>query len=122
MQPLNAPVVVQQGLAYFVLVDDAQAGYPLSGQLSHSEFQGPVQKALSPCPDKLLATYDEMATLPHTLLLYEEELQEGYYTLRLWCPTPTRVYKAELTLGVLQGDTYKVIGSPYSIYSPIELI
>lgn len=122
MEPINAPHILEDGLAFFIAVTDRQQGYPLTATLTYSEFKGPVQKLLAPCPDKTLATFEETASYPNTLILYERELLDGYYSLRAVCNTPTQRYQGEITIGVLVNERFKVIGSPYSIYPPLELI
>jgi hypothetical protein len=122
MEPLPAPPILEEGLAFFIAITEGQQGYPLIADLTFSEFKGQVQKLLAPCPDTTLASFEEEASQPYTLLLYKDYLQDGYYTLRVSCLTPTKTYKGEVTIGVLINEKYKVIGSPYSIYPPLELI
>lgn len=122
MQPLSAPHILDDGLAFFIAITERQQGYPLLATLSFSQFKGQVQKLLAPCPDTTLAIFDETASQPYTLLLYKDYLQDGYYTLKVACNTPTKTYRGEVTIGVLINERFKVIGSPYSIYPPLELI
>lgn len=121
MQPITAPHILDDGLAFFVAITELQQGYPITANLTFSEFKGPVQKLLAPCPDTQLASYEEVASQPYTLLLYEDFLRDGYYTLKVSCNTPTKSFKGEVTIGVLLNERFKVIGSPYSIYPPLEL-
>lgn len=121
MKPIPPEEILERGLAIFVTISEEQSGYPLQATLKRSNFIGEVQRALANCPDTYLVSFSNVVSAPYALILYPMPLEEGYYTLTARIITLKGEYKGEVVIGILPGETKKVIGSPYSVYPPLEL-
>lgn len=121
MDAIQAPSVIDQGIALFVPTKPDMVGLSMSVRIDHSLSAGSLNSMLVDCSPTCLWQAQATLTSPYTLFLYQRVLQYGYYTIALLAKGQGYSLKGQRTIGVTIDQPYLIIGSPYSIHAPITL-
>lgn len=110
MKVNKAPIVIEKGLAIFI-----------EAPSEVSEVRVSIVHSGQDCPTREIASGSCIQSSTYSLFLYEEELAVGGYLISAEAGMKTKKTKGSIFVEITPGETYKVIGSPYSIYPPIRL-